>query len=139
MDPFQTKFHDFHKFNSSAAGIWGMFPIDTLASKISEFWTYWNLATKISKIRTCPNPWDKDFRIPNFWVSRFPDISNLAWVGPGLAPWVGPWQCCAGAPAARRCAPAQYWHGPTQAPSPASPRPDLRYLGTWKSRSLESH
>ena len=22
--------------------------------------------------------------IPNFWIARFPDISNLAWVEPGL-------------------------------------------------------
>merc|ERR1711965_146077 len=36
-------------------------------------------------------------------------------------------------------APAQHCHGPTQGPSPARPRPDLRYLGTRKSRSLESH
>ena len=46
-------------------------PARTLATKISEFWT-------------CPNPCDKDFRILDFWISRFPDISNLAWVGPGL-------------------------------------------------------
>ena len=57
----------------------------------------------------------------------------------GLGPWVGPWQCCSGASSARRRAPAQHCHGPTQGPSPARPRPDLRYLGTWKSRSLESH
>ena len=25
------------------------------------------------------------FLTPNFWISRFPDISNLAWVGPGLS------------------------------------------------------
>ena len=60
-------------------------PAQTLASNISEFWT-------------CPNPCVKDFRMLDFWISRFPYISNLA-----------------------------------------RPRPDLRYLGTWKSRSLESH
>ena len=52
---------------------------------------------------------------------------------------VMPVQCCAGARRRAAGAPAQHCHGPTQGPSPARPRPDLRYLGTWKSRSLEFH
>ena len=72
-----------------------------------------------------------DFQVPRYLKSGLGRA--------GLGPWVGPWQCCAGARRRAAGAPAQHCHGPTQGPSPARPRPDLRYLGTWKSRSLESH
>ena len=90
-----------------------------------------------------------DLEFENFYFVRFLDPKFLDFQVPrylksglgrtGLGPWVGPWQCCAGARRRAAGAPAQHCHGPTQGPSPARPRPDLRYLGTWKSRSLESH
>ena len=90
-------------------------------TNISGFWTCWNPCDKDFRILGPAR--NKDFRIPNFWISRFPDISNLAWVRPGLGlGW--PVANCAGAPAA--CLRAR-------------PKPEFRYLGTWKSRSSESH
>ena len=107
---------------------------------------------EISDFWTCPNPCVKDFRILDLSKplrQRFQNFGLLDFQVPrylksglgraGLGPWVGPWQCCAGARRRAAGAPAQHCHGPTQGPSPARPRPDLRYLGTWKSRSLESH
>merc|ERR1711965_936653 len=38
-----------------------------------------------------------DFQVPRYFKSGLGRA--------GLGPWVGPWQCCAGAPAARRGAP----------------------------------
>ena len=81
-------------------------------------------------------------RVP--WDSKLPDFQVPRYLKSGLGrarlgPWVGPWQCCSGARRRAAGAPAQYCHGPPQGSSPARPRPDLRYLGTWKSRSLESH
>ena len=77
--------------------------------------------------------------ISDFWDFQVPRYLKSGLGRAGLGPWVGPWQCCAGARRRAAGAPAQHCHGPTQGPSPARPRPDLRYLGTWKSRSLESH
>ena len=77
------------------------------------------------------------WEISDFWDFQVPRYLKSGLGRAGLGPWVGPWQCCAGAPAARRRAPAQHSHGPTQGPSPARPRPDLRYLGTWKSQKSE--
>ena len=89
--------------------------------------------TKFLKI-FCTHIRRSDSKLLDFQVPRYLK-SGLGRAG--LGPWVGPWQCCAGAPAARRRAPAQHCHGPTQGPSPARPRPDLRYLGTWKSKKSE--
>ena len=75
--------------------------------------------TKFLKI-FCTHIRRSDSKLLDFQVPRYLK-SGLGRAG--LGPWVGPWQCCAGA--RRR--------------GPARPRPDLTYLGTWKSRSLESH
>ena len=45
-----------------------------LIQTLPTFWAEWILILRIFIFFI--------FWIPNFWISRFPDISNLAWVGP---------------------------------------------------------
>ena len=102
--------------------------MDSSRSKILKSLTRGFQQVQNSEIFVARVPWDSkllDCQVPRYLKSGLGRAR--------LEPWVSPWQCCAGHPPPTDC------HGPTQGPSLAQPRPDLRYLGTWKSRSLESH
>ena len=55
-----------------------------------------------------------DFQVPRYLKSGLGRA--------GLGPWVGSWQCCAGARRRTAGAPAQHCHGPTPKPGPTQAR-----------------